>query len=118
MPLADEPLVGLLLARGPDLISRGLATQICAMSGGNPLFALEIVDSLLRSGVRPRAGQPLPVPAKLDGLVRQRLTGLPQRARETLRVAAAAARPTVTLLISAGCQAPGEDLATAATGAE
>ena len=112
-PLPDESLVPVVVDRAGGLVSRGVAVQICRLAAGNPFYALEIVDSMTRRGVRPQFGVPLPVPARLEELTRQRLAVLPGSARDTLRVAAAAARPTLTLLGRAGCASAVEDLASA-----
>ncbi len=114
-PLPDEALLPILLDRAGALITRGTALQISQLAGGNPFLALEIADALRRSGVRPVLGEPLPVPAVLDALIRQRLASLPDSAQDTLRVAAAAARPTLTLLRRAGCATAVDDVAAACT---
>jgi DNA-binding CsgD family transcriptional regulator len=64
--------------------------------GGNPFYALEIAASLLRSGGRLEPGEPLPIPAVLRELVRDRLARLRPAAREAALTAAALARPTVS----------------------
>jgi tetratricopeptide (TPR) repeat protein len=112
-PLPDEVLSGLLLERGRGLVSRPLAARICELAGGNPLFAFEVADALVRRGAPPGPGERLPVPARLEPLMQQRLAQLPDAARDTVRVAAAAARPTLPVLIRAGCASAATDLATA-----
>jgi DNA-binding CsgD family transcriptional regulator/tetratricopeptide (TPR) repeat protein len=102
-PLADEALVPLLSSRGGAALSRTVAVEICRVTQGNPLFALEIASALARRRVRPSVGEPLPVPKELRELMCERLAVLPEPVRSTLLVASAAARPTVTLLAQAGC---------------
>ncbi|MGW0434731.1 AAA family ATPase [Micromonospora sp. NPDC003197] len=109
-PLPAEVLVPVITARAGGLVSRPIAQQIWALSAGNPLFALEISDAVRRSGVRPEPGAPLPVPVHLDTLMRQRLATLSPRARDTVRLAATAYRPTLALLSRAGCDAAVTDL--------
>jgi AAA ATPase domain len=64
------------------------------ISGGNPLFALEIARALTGQGIRPAPGEPLPVPGDLQQLLAARLAALPSGAADVLLVVAAAARPT------------------------
>ncbi|WP_405095596.1 AAA family ATPase [Micromonospora sp. NBC_01412] len=112
-PLPMDALVPVVMARAGGLVGRQIAQRICTLSGGNPLFALEIAAAVARSGVRPVPGQPLPVPVHLDTLMRQRLALLPVTARDTVRMAATAYRPTLTLLDQAGCHAAEADLTAA-----
>ncbi len=65
---------------------------------GNPLFALEIVRALERSGQALEPGQPLPVPDNLHDLVRGRIVLLPEDTRTALLAVAALSHPTVELL--------------------
>jgi DNA-binding CsgD family transcriptional regulator len=67
-------------------------------SGGNPLFALELVRALQRSGRTLEPGQPLPVPDNLHDLVRGRVELLPEDTQAALLAVAALAHPTVRLL--------------------
>ena len=67
-------------------------------SGGNPLFALELVRALQRSGRALEPGQPLPVPDNLHDLVRGRIALLPEDTRSVLLAVAASSHPTVELL--------------------
>ncbi|MBO4207021.1 AAA family ATPase [Micromonospora echinofusca] len=101
-PLPADVLVPVVMARAQGLIGRPVADEICALSGGNPLFALEIADAVQRRGLRSVPGQPLPVPVHLETLMRHRLGELPTAVRDTVRLAATAHRPTLGLLIRAG----------------
>jgi DNA-binding CsgD family transcriptional regulator len=67
-------------------------------SGGNPLFALELVRALERSGQTIEPGQPLPVPDNLHDLVRGRIELMPEATRLALLAVAALSHPTVELL--------------------
>jgi DNA-binding CsgD family transcriptional regulator len=78
-------------------LPRPLLAEVHQASGGNPLFALEIVRTLGRSGVSVEAGKPLPVPDSLHDLVHGRLLALPPESRDFLAAAAAYARPTVSV---------------------
>lgn len=84
-------------------------------SGGNPFYALEIAASLLRSGGRLEPGEPLPIPAVLRELVRDRLATLGPAAREAALAAAALAQPTVSevhQVVTEGSAAVSEAVAT------
>jgi predicted ATPase len=80
-------------------------------SGGNPFFALEVARALVALPRPPRPTEPLPVPANLRELVSARLERLSPSARASALLAAAAARPTLTLLERAGAVALDELLA-------
>lgn len=73
-------------------LARPMLMRIYQASGGNPLFALEIGRILADAGPLP-AGQPLPIPADVESLVRRRMLRLPARTREVLLIAAALAEP-------------------------
>ena len=113
-PLPEESLVRVVLDRTDGLLSRGVALQVCHLSAGNPFLALELADALRQRGGHLVVGEALPVPARLDALLRDRLARLPDSARDTLQVAAASVRPTLTVLRRAGCSTAVEDLCTAA----
>ncbi|HEY2917336.1 MAG TPA: LuxR C-terminal-related transcriptional regulator [Candidatus Limnocylindrales bacterium] len=72
--------------------SRPALVRVHAASGGNPLFALEIVR-LLREIGEPPANQPLPVPGDIHELIGQRIRRLAPAVRESLLVAASVAQP-------------------------
>jgi DNA-binding CsgD family transcriptional regulator len=67
-------------------------------SAGNPFYALELADALQRRGGTPAPGEPLPIPANLDELLRERLDGLGAAALEVARVVALTAEPTADLV--------------------
>lgn len=113
-PLPEDELAPAVIERAGGLVTRPVAQRICQVSGGNPLFALEIADAVRRRGVRPALGEPLPVPVRLDALMRQRLSTLPESVRDMVRLAAAASQPTATLLRQAGCARVLTDLSAAA----
>ena len=111
-PLAGQRLASaVVIVRAGSSAGRGGSDLRCR--GGNPLFALEIADAVRRGGVRPTVGQPLPVPVHLDVLIRQRLAALTESARDTVRLAAAASRPTWSNSPQAGCEHAELDLAAA-----
>jgi DNA-binding CsgD family transcriptional regulator len=94
-PLSIGALHHLVRVRLGARIGRSTMVRIHATSGGNPMFALEYARVLRRS-----ATGPLPVPPSLEAFVRERVGGYPPRVRTLLAFAAAAERPTLSLLES------------------
>lgn len=92
-----------LRARGRDTLARPTVLRVWETSGGNPFFALELVDALQRRGGSGRLdpGTELPVPANLVDLVQERLDRLGTSGIEVARVAALLAEPTVRLVKAA-----------------
>lgn len=88
---AVGPLPHASIARLVRPLSPALAGRVADVSGGNPLFALEIA----------RTGDPARLPDTLKGLVSERLDGLPEDARLALVAAAALERPQVALIAAA-----------------
>jgi predicted ATPase len=100
-PLRVEALGRIFKERLKAELPPSLVHLLQEVSGGNPFFAIEIARALERQGERPRPGEPIPVPATLEELLRARLARLSDAAREALLVASAAARPTIALVESA-----------------
>lgn len=94
-------------------LRRAVATKVHRASGGNPFFALELGRALAEHDGTLNPGEALPVPDSLRSLMLGRLGALSPRARGTLLVACAAARPTLSLLRDAGRGEAGTDLAEA-----
>ena len=97
------------------VFARPALRHITEVSGGNPLFALELARALIEAGAPARPGDPLPVPDTLLTLVLQRLNRLPARMRPPLLIASALAAPTVDLVREA---AGGEDVGSSLRRAE
>jgi DNA-binding CsgD family transcriptional regulator/tetratricopeptide (TPR) repeat protein len=91
-------------------LPRPVLTKVHRASGGNPFFALELGRALAEHGGPLDPAAPLPVPDSLRSLMLGRLGALSPRARQTLLVACAAARPTLSLLRDAGRDEAGADL--------
>ncbi|GAA0568714.1 hypothetical protein GCM10009416_03670 [Craurococcus roseus] len=90
-----ERLLDVLIGRDPTL--DGLRPLLIARTGGNPLFAEEVVRSLAASGVLAGAAgayrllKPVPtlgVPARVQDVVASRVDGLPPSGKRALQVAA------------------------------
>jgi len=100
-PLDIRSLDRLLRAQRGMQFLRPALVELQRVSGGNPFFALELGRALLTRDVSPAPGEPLPVPATLNELVRERLAGIPTAAREAALVVSALSRPTVELVAAA-----------------
>jgi DNA-binding CsgD family transcriptional regulator len=103
-PLSLGALAHLIRARVGVRIPRPALARVHDASGGNPMFALEFARSVAR-GSGP-ALAPLAVPASLRELVRDRIVEQPEEVRRLLAVAAAAERPTPSLLAAFDAEAP------------
>ena len=110
-PLGIEELDDLLRMHLGTSFLRPTLLEIERASGGNPFFALELARTLLALPNPPRPLEPLPVPDGLRGLVGARLDRLTPQARATALLAAAAVRPTPSLLERAGGDAVDELIA-------
>jgi DNA-binding CsgD family transcriptional regulator len=80
------------------VLPRPVLAEVHEAAGGNPLYAIEIVRMLQRTGASVEPGQPLPVPESLQELVRGRVLELPQESRNYLLTAAALSHPTLSLI--------------------
>ncbi|MEJ7792214.1 MAG: LuxR C-terminal-related transcriptional regulator [Gaiellaceae bacterium] len=107
-PLDLQSLDRLLRTRLDKAFLRPALVELQRVSGGNPFFALELGRALLARDVSLAPGDPLPVPANLHELVRERLAGLPAAAREAALVVSALSRPTVELVAAAAIRGGGE----------
>jgi DNA-binding CsgD family transcriptional regulator len=117
-PLSLGAFGAVLNARGPQAWRRPSMMVLHEACGGNAFFGLELAEALAARGREPRPGEALPVPGSLQALVRARLAALAPPTREVLLITAAAARPTVALLIAAtGTRARARDELDAAEGA-
>jgi DNA-binding CsgD family transcriptional regulator len=74
---------------------RLVLVRIEAVSGGNPLYALEIARALADVDIPTDPHARLPVPDSLASLMAGRISALPVRSRDAMLLAAAAAVPTL-----------------------
>ncbi len=100
-PLGPGALGEILGARLDVRFPRATLQRIHDVSGGNPLFALEIGRALQSQRTALKAGHDLPLPDELMSLLGDQLAGLPVETQDALAVAAAVAYPTVRLLAQA-----------------
>jgi DNA-binding CsgD family transcriptional regulator len=110
-PLSVGALHRLLHDRFGRSFARQTLLRIYERSGGNPLFALELAR-VLDVDVDPL--EPLPVPERLDELVRARLAALPTATRDALALASALGTPSEWLMERAGVAADALEPAIAA----
>jgi DNA-binding CsgD family transcriptional regulator len=89
--LSTAALHRLVLQRFGVALSRPMLLRLHAMSGGNPLFALEVARDL-------GAGDDLSVPRELADLLRTRLATLSPAGAQVVLTAALLARPSRELL--------------------
>jgi len=99
--MPEDQLGRLLRERTGADLPRPVLVRLHRVSNGNPLFALEIARAMVRQGVRPEPGRPLPVPEDLQQLLSARLAALPTSARLPLLAVAAASQPTEELALAA-----------------
>jgi DNA-binding CsgD family transcriptional regulator len=92
-PLSATELGAVIARRIGVRLARPRLEEVASACGGNPMFALELAR---RGPDRPVASLPLAVEA--------RLSELDDRVRRVLAFAAAALRPSVTLLLGAGVE--------------
>ena len=97
-PLALGSLAEMLHARFDVRFPRPTLRRIHAVSGGNPLYALELGRALAHEPARLEAAMDLLLPDELTSLLGDQLARLPAETQDALAVAAALAYPTVELL--------------------
>jgi len=96
--LSQAGLHRLIAAEAPTLPTRDIK-RVATAAGGNPLHALEIARAVRTVAIQ--AGDQLPVPASLQGLLRERLDRLSGHARAAATAVAISFRPTRATVVSA-----------------
>jgi DNA-binding CsgD family transcriptional regulator len=99
-PLSVDEVDQLIRTRLEARLLRPVIRQLADASGGNPFYALELADGLLRAGRMPEPGERLPIPTHLREIAASRLDNLSRTAREAALATAALAQPTATLVAS------------------
>lgn len=105
-PLGVSHLYHLFVTRLRRELPRATIERIAEASGGNPFHALEIARQVVGGGL-PDAAAPLPVPASVLDVARDRVRRLPPATRAALLRVAALNRPT-TALVDPADLAPAE----------
>ena len=100
-PLSLAALHHLARSRLGLRLSRPMLVRVAEASGGNPFYALEILDALARRPAPPSLGDVLPVPRTLHDLLNDRLDRLSPSGRAVASAASALSRPTAEILEAA-----------------
>lgn len=100
-PLSVRALHRIVVSRLGESLARPTLHKIHQISGGNPFYAIEVARSIVERPTRVRVGDPVPVPATIDSLIRARLDQLEPPVTELLELAALLAEPTSEALASA-----------------
>jgi DNA-binding CsgD family transcriptional regulator len=109
-PLSLSALYHVIQAKLGIVVPRPTLQRIAAVSGGNPLLAIELARALTETGARPGPGEPLPVPEETVELLASRLEKLPERSREAMLASALLSDATIELLERALGPSAGESL--------
>ena len=83
-PLTLSALFQVIREHTGLVFPRPALARIAGVSGGNPLYAVELARALGEHGAVPPADEPLPVPDTLDALIAARLAGVPVAYRQAL----------------------------------
>jgi DNA-binding CsgD family transcriptional regulator len=103
-PLSVGAVQQILHERLDRSVTRPTLLRLHDVSGGNPLYALEVARALGAEGAAAHPTQPLAVPERLEELVSARLAGFDGATREALALAAAEARLTLPQLAALGIE--------------
>jgi DNA-binding CsgD family transcriptional regulator len=100
-PLSVDAIERMIRDKVADGFPRTTILSLHEMSGGNPFFAQEIGQALLRRGGELEAGERPPIPDRLQELIEDRLKGLPAKTVEALEVVSALSAPTPDAIAAA-----------------
>jgi DNA-binding CsgD family transcriptional regulator len=100
-PLSVGALYQLIRGRTGRSLPRPQVVRVHEVSGGNPLYALELASVLDEAADAIGPHGVLPVPPRLNELLSTRLRRLPARTSAALRVASAMSQPRVDTLAAA-----------------
>jgi len=100
-PLSVGAIHRLLWGRLGIAVPRPVIMRVHGITGGNPLFALELGRALVAGSTRAEYAD-VELPESLRAVVAQRLSALPARVQETLAAVAALAAPSVAVLEALG----------------
>jgi DNA-binding CsgD family transcriptional regulator len=98
-PLQAEPLGRILRDRTGTEVPHPVVARLHRVSGGNPLFALEMARAAVRDEARAQRGDVWSVPDDLQKLLSARLASVPAAARVPLLAVAATSQPTWDLVL-------------------
>jgi DNA-binding CsgD family transcriptional regulator len=98
-PLPLEPLGRILRERTGRSIPHPVVARLHQVTGGNPLFAIEMARAAGSDGIRADPGSAWSVPADLQKLLSARLAALPPSSHLPLLAIAATSQPTWELVL-------------------
>jgi len=84
-----------------EQLPRPVLRRLERISGGNPFYALELARALTRRGESPPEIDSLPLPETLTEALRERISTLPDEARQALVATAALSTPTKSVVTAA-----------------
>jgi DNA-binding CsgD family transcriptional regulator len=97
-PLAAADFEAAIWASAGARLSRLIVRRVFEASGGNLFYGQELARALARAESEPLPGEPLPVPASLQGVLTARIAALPAEVQDVLLVASCLRSPTAQLL--------------------
>ena len=97
-PLAATDFEAAIWASAGARLSRLIIRRVFEASGGNLFYGRELARALARAETEPLPGEPLPVPASLQGVLTARIAALPAEVQDVLLVASCLRSPTAVLL--------------------
>jgi DNA-binding CsgD family transcriptional regulator len=97
-PLAASDFEAAIWASAGERLPRLIIRRVFEASGGNLFYGLELARALGRAETEPVPGEPLPVPASLQGVLTARIAALPAEVQDVLLVASCLRSPTALLL--------------------
>jgi DNA-binding CsgD family transcriptional regulator len=97
-PLPSTDFEAAIQASAGARLSRLIIRRVFEASGGNLFYGLELARALGRAETDPLPGEPLPVPASLQGVLTARIAALPAEVQDVLLVASCLRSPTAMLL--------------------
>ena len=100
-PLTLAGMHQLVRSRLGDSLTRALLTRVADVSAGNPFFALEVAQALVRQREAPDPAAPLRLPRRVEELVATRVGDLSELAGELVLAASSVSRPTTPVLAGA-----------------
>jgi DNA-binding CsgD family transcriptional regulator len=98
-PLPPEPLARILRDRTSRSLPHPVVIRLHRVSGGNPLFAIEMARAAASDGVHADPDGVWAVPEDLQQLLSARLAALALSARESMLAIAASSQPTWELVL-------------------
>ncbi len=97
-PLALADFEAAIWASASGRLPRQTIRRLFEASGGNLFYGLELARALGRMETEPSPGEPLPVPAGLQGVLSTRIAALPEEVQDVLLVASCLRYPTTAVL--------------------